>query len=246
MSRRGPGPDHSDGPMAFVEALDEPELTEDDRHHLGRVLRVRPDDPMVLCDGRGAWRSARFGDPVQLAGPVQHVDPPPWPITVAFALPKGDRPELVVQKLTELGVDRIVPLLAERSVVRWDPAKADKQRSRWRRVAREAAMQCRRTWLPMIEPLAHAADFVAAESDGGAAVAMAERGGVGLDAWVASAPSSASRVVAVGPEGGWTADELAAAPATVRVGDHVLRVETAAIACAAILTAERARPRAGS
>ncbi len=100
--------------------------------------------------GGGAGSARRSSRPAR-----SQVDPPPAPtITVAFALVKGERPELVVQKLTELGVDRIVPFLAERSVVRWEPDKAERNATRLRRVAVEAAMQCRRTWLPEVAALA--------------------------------------------------------------------------------------------
>src|SRR5690606_33698018 len=112
------------GPLVFVDDLEHPELTVDDHHHLGRVRRLRRGDPVVIGDGRGSWRSGSFADRVpQDLGPV-HTAPPPAPaVGVGFALVKGQKPELVVQKLTELGVDRIVPFVAARSVVRWDDAK---------------------------------------------------------------------------------------------------------------------------
>src|SRR5689334_5905696 len=80
---------------------------------------------LTAADGAGAWRLCAFADAAHLEpiGDVQHV-PAPRAVTVAFALTKGDKPELAVQKLTELGVDRIVPLVAAHSVVRWDDAKA--------------------------------------------------------------------------------------------------------------------------
>ena len=104
--------------MVFVDDLDAPSLAGDDEHHLRRVLRVRDGEEITLADGSGRWRAATFGDPVRAASAI-HVEPEPVPmITIAFALVKGDRPEFVVQKLTELGVDRIVPFVAARSVVR--------------------------------------------------------------------------------------------------------------------------------
>jgi 16S rRNA (uracil1498-N3)-methyltransferase len=220
------GPTGDDGPHVFVTDVDQPELDDDDRHHLARALRVRPGDPFTVADGTGAWRRCRFGDPVEIDGDVV-VDPAPQPpLTVAFALVKGERPELVVQKLTELGVDRIIVFAASRSVVRWDDAKAAKQVERLRRVAREAAMQCRRTRLPAVDGLASFADVVALPGAVGA-----DRGG--------SPPSLDHPVVLVGPEGGWSPDERAALAATVGLGDQVLRAETAAFTAAALLGALR-------
>ena len=81
-------------------------------------------------------------------------------LTIAFALVKGERTEWAVQKLVELGVDRIVPFVTERSVVRWDEARAAHQHERWQRVARAAAMQSRRPRLATVEPLRAFADIV--------------------------------------------------------------------------------------
>ena len=101
------------------------------------------------------------------------------PVTVAFAPPKGDRPEWAVQKLTELGVDRIVPLVAARSVVRWTGDRAAAPVERLRRVAREAAMQSRRAWLPVVE---EPSSFAAVAARPGAALAVAGGDPPSLDA----------------------------------------------------------------
>ena len=134
-------------------------------------------------------------------------DPRPAPpITVAFALVKGERPELVVQKLTELGVDRIVPFLADRSVVRWEPAKADRNAERLRRVALEAAMQSRRTWVPEVADVTTFA-LVCELSRARPAPSATE-----------ALPSLARPTLLVGPEGGWSPSERAALPALVGLG----------------------------
>src|SRR5688500_562389 len=111
---------------AFVDDLDVPRLDGDDQRHLQRVLRLRPGSEVTAGDGAGRWRPCLLtdGPGLDVVGDVV-ADPDPGPaLTVGFALVKGEKPELVVQKLTELGVDRIVPFDAERSVVRWEPAKA--------------------------------------------------------------------------------------------------------------------------
>ncbi|HUS61779.1 MAG TPA: RsmE family RNA methyltransferase [Acidimicrobiales bacterium] len=211
----------------FVDDLDAPALLDADAHHLGRVLRLRDGESVTVGDGRGGWRSCRFlagGLDLDIDGETRRDPAPVVGITVGFALLKGDRPELVVAKLTELGVDRIVAVVAERAVVRWDDDKAGHGVDRLRRVAREAAMQSRRLWLPEVAPLT----AVASLSD----AALAEPGG--------RPPSLDRPVVIVGPEGGWTAAELAGAAATADLGPQVLRGETAAIAVAVLLTALRA------
>ena len=173
-------------------------------------------------DGGGraasATRSSRSAAAVAVEAPRPEV-------AVGFAVLKGGRPEHIVQKLTELGVDRIVAFAAERSVVRWDEANAARQVERWRRVAREAVMQCRRLWLPHLEPVRAFGDLDLS----GAALAVP--GGRAL------APGE--NFVLIGPEGGWTGTELAAATRHVGLGPHVLRAETAAIAAASVLGARR-------
>jgi 16S rRNA (uracil1498-N3)-methyltransferase len=223
-----PGPTSQDGPHAFVADLDAPALSDDDDHHLRRVQRLRPGDSLTVSDGAGRWRLARLGavGAVEADGPIEVVPRPEPAVTVGFAVLKGDRNEWVVQKLTELGVDRIVPLAAERCVVRWDEAKAARQHARLARVAREAAMQSRRCWLPEILPLSSLPDVASRP-----AVARADRGGEPLTDDV--------HVVVVGPEGGWTDAERDVIPTAVALGDHVLRAETAAVAAAVLLATNR-------
>lgn len=230
MTATDAAPDGTHGPHVLVADVERPALGDDDRHHLERVLRVRPGDPLTVGDGAGAWRACRLGAEPDPVDRIHHVARPAPAIGVGFALIKGGRPELVVQKLTELGVDRIMPFVAARSVVRWEPTKAARNVARLRRVAREAVMQSRRAWLPVVDEIGDLAELF----DGGAAgCALADRGG---------APVSLEHpVVLVGPEGGWTDDERARGLPTVRLGDAVLRAETASIAAATLLADARFR-----
>ena len=212
-------------PHALVVDVDDPALNDSDRHHLERVLRVRPGDVLTAGDGAGHWRECRMGAVLEPVSEVMFEPAPEPEVTVGFAVLKGGRSEYVVQKLTELGVDRILPFAAERSVVRLDPSRVDKWLERWRRVAREAVMQCRRRWLPSIEPMRDFRDL--------------ERAGVVLAVGGARAAAPGEHCVLVGPEGGWTQQELAAVPDHVGLGPHVLRAETAAVAAATLLTARR-------
>lgn len=223
----GSGPDGRGGPHAFVADIDAPALADDDHHHLSRALRLRPGDPLTVGDGAGRWRRCRFGSPIEPDGVVVTVPRRSPALTVAFALIKGDRPELVVQKLTELGIDNIVGFLGERSVVRWDQPKRDRHRQRWERVAREASMQSRRVWLPTIEPIV---DFAQ----------LRERPGLVLADPGAEELSDAVTAVAVGPEGGWSPAERAGMTC-VGLGETVLRAETAALAAGVLVAANRRR-----
>ncbi len=225
------GPLRSSAAHVFVTDLDVPTLADDDHHHLARVLRVRPGQPVTVSDGAGRWRSCtwRGGGVVEPTSEVMRSPAPTPAVTVGFALTKGERPEWVVQKLTEVGVDRIVVLAAARSVVRLDDEVTDRRLERWRRVARTAAMQSRRTRLPMVEGLVPLGDAVAAM---GPTAALAEPGG--------DAPSLHRPAVLVGPEGGWSQEELGSGAPTVALGANVLRAETAAVAAAVLLCGLRA------
>jgi 16S rRNA (uracil1498-N3)-methyltransferase len=199
--------------------VDSVAIGEEEHHHLFRVLRLRGGEAVTMTDGAGRWRECRVERGTVVAvGDVWREESPVVPLTIAFAIPKRDRPEWIVQKLTEIGVDRIVLLDAERSIVRWDPDRAERHVSKLRKVAVEALQQCRGVWIPEIVGPVPAADVLPS------AVA-AEPGGRALD--------GTDRTIAVGPEGGWTPHELSVAADTIDLGDRVLRVETAAVVAAA-------------
>lgn len=202
----------------FVADLDQPALSDGDLHHLGRVLRLRDGETVTATDGHGRWRSCRWrSGALEVDGEIVATDRAEPAIAVGFALTKGAKPEWVVQKLTEIGVDAILPFTADHSVVRWDESKAAAQLGRWREVARLAAMQSRRTRLPDIAPVA---GFAEVSQRSGAALAHPGGGPLTL----------ATPVVLVGPEGGFSPGELARDTPRVDLGWTVLRAETAALA----------------
>jgi 16S rRNA (uracil1498-N3)-methyltransferase len=204
-----------------VDDVGSPKLSPDALHHLGRVLRLRRGEAVTVTDGAGRWRCTEFtGDGVEPAGEVVTELPPDPPLTIAVAPPKGDRLEWLVGKCTEVGIDRIVLIDAEHSVVRWPDERAVRQLDRLRRVAAEAASQSRRVWLPQLAGPAPAAQVLPE-------CAAAEPGGRPL--------RGDDTAVAVGPEGGWSPNELEVAGAEVSLGPNVLRVETAAVAAAALM-----------
>ena len=226
----------------FVDRLDDRVVVDGrDGHHLQRARRVRVGETITAADGYGRWRV--FTVVVADAGRVQleatsalaHEARLAPMLTVACSLTKGEKPELAVQKLTELGVDRVLLVQAARSVVRWDDERTASGLDRLRRVAREAAAQSRRARVPVVEGPVMTAELV--EMPG---LVVAAPGGV--RAPELPTPPGGEWVVAVGPEGGFDADELAAMAAAPRlaIGPFVLRAETAAIAAAAALAGGRA------
>lgn len=225
MTMGEPAPDGEHGPHVLVEDVSAPRLADDDRHHVERVLRLRRGDRLTVGDGRGGWCPCRLGDEPEAVGEIRQVPRPQPDLTVGFALIKGGRPELVVQKLTELGIDRMVVFGAARSVVRWNDDKSSRQLDRLHRVAREAVMQSRQPWLPAVEIVA---DFAAAATPG---AAMAHRGG--------APPTADTTHILIGPEGGWADEERTSGLPAIDLGAGVLRAETAAVAAGVLLTSIR-------
>jgi 16S rRNA (uracil1498-N3)-methyltransferase len=220
----------------FVESLEHPVLDGDDVHHLVRVLRLRQSEVVSASNGAGQWRLCRLGTDGELAVEGEIVDEPVRtpPITVGFALPKGDRPEWIVQKLTEIGVDRIILLHTTHSVVRWDDSRASRNLVRLAKVSREAAMQSRRVRLVDIVGPVGVGEICDSRATG---TAIAEPGG--------GEPGLGAPTILIGPEGGWTASELALCSSTVSLGPTILRVETAALVAATQLVMLREQAAIG-
>jgi len=212
----------------FVEDLATLVIADDDRHHLARVLRLRDGDPLTASNARGGWRTTVFGASIEPTGPVHDVDPPRYELDLGIALTKSAKPEFAVQKATELGIDEIVVFHASHSVARWDADKRAKNEVRLGRVAREAAMQSRRVTIPRVRFTAAANDVLHRPN-----VVRADFGGEPL--------SADHRFVLVGPEGGWSEDEIDVVTNTVDLGPTVLRAETAAVVAASHMVRLRAR-----
>ena len=184
--------------------------------------------PRRPTGGRAA-KAGRFR--LEVAGPVHVMQRPLPKLEIGFSWAKTERTEWAVAKLVELGVELLTPIVADRTVVRPDRAAAVRREGRLRRIAREAAMQSRRLFLPEIgasQTLDEALGRSAASE-----IALAEPGGGPI--------SLATPVVLVGPEGGWSERELALVGNKVSLGDGILRIETAAVVAGALLTAMRSR-----
>ena len=219
----------------------------DESRHLVHVLRLRPGDTVIASDGAGHDYTVRLETLGETAtGTVLEVAAreaeSPLAVTLLQGVPKGDRMERIVRAATELGVARVCPVLAERTVVRLDAARWRERARRWQRVALEATKQSRRAVIPAVDlprPLAEwLTDLVPSE--------------LGLCVWEGSAPSMAtvleprervprSALLLVGPEGGLAQTEVDAARAqgmaVVSLGPRTLRTETAGPAVLAILQA---------
>jgi 16S rRNA (uracil1498-N3)-methyltransferase len=216
------------------------ELRGEEARHLTRVLRAEAGERYEISDGRAVWlaeiEEAR-GDRVIFRA-IEPVEAPETPvrITLCAALIKFDRFEWAIEKATELGVDRVLPVEAARSEKGLFEASA-KRSERWMRIARESGQQSRRLRPPAILPASRFDDCLRIEAD--QRYFMEESGAPPLLRMLPDLRSAGARVaVLVGPEGGWTDREREAASACwqpVSLGPQVLRAETAVIAALAVL-----------
>jgi len=218
-------------------ALSEPVLSldADQARHARRVLRLQPGDGVELFDGRGRVAQAQLvsfdgGATLKLIS-VQTVAALRPCIELATAMPKGGRADDMVNQFTQLGVDRITPLRTRRSSV--DPR--DAKLERLQRIAVEAAKQCGRAWLPVIDPMMDLQDVLPRPADLRLAAALSDDAQPHPSMW-----REAARIqILIGPEGGWSDEEHAQLKAAGshlwRLGPHTLRIETAAAAAVALL-----------
>ena len=223
-------------------------LGAEEARHLRDVLRLRPGDEAFVFDGEGREYSCvvrEVGRGAVTLDVRERVEPlrpeSPLDLALCLALLKGEKFDLVVQKATELGVTRIVPVLTRRADVRLRDGGDTSRGARWRRLALEAAKQSGRARIPTVaDPVAVAALLADEEHAAGARLMFAERGGRGLIEIAGEFGARPGRAAAlVGPEGGWEDEEIARAReagwAVVTLGGRTLRAETAAVAVSALL-----------
>jgi 16S rRNA (uracil1498-N3)-methyltransferase len=218
-------------------------LDGEEGRHAATVRRIVAGESILVGDARGTVltcqvRSVSSGR-VEADVVSRSSVPLPEPrLVVVQALPKGDRAELAIELLTELGADEIVPWSASRSITLWQGERGAKALERWRRIAREATKQSRRAWAPDVAELASTADVGQRLGAAGTALVLHEDASIGI-AEVPLTPSG-DVVLVVGPEGGISPDELtrfeAAGAVAVHLGPAVLRTSTAGGAAAAALS----------
>jgi 16S rRNA (uracil1498-N3)-methyltransferase len=232
----------------------------DEGFHAATVRRIRPREELMLGDGVGGLarcvveQTDRDGLRARVVERWQ-VPPVQPPVTVVQALPKSERSELAIELATEAGADSLVAWQAARCVARWEGARADKGLRRWRAVARAAAQQSRRAYIPSVDGVLSTAvltqRIVDEVASGGTVLTLHESAdGSLMDLHLAQAKSV---TVVVGPEGGIAPDELAAFAAAgaiaVRLGPTVLRTSTAAavaLGALGVLTPRWEQPERGS
>jgi 16S rRNA (uracil1498-N3)-methyltransferase len=212
--------------------------------HLTRVLRLEAGAPLTVFNGQGGEYPAVLGvrsgkkvlarlgrhDAVERESPLS--------ITLLQGVARGERMDLIVQKATELGVSRIVPVLADRSVVKVDAKQRERKLEHWRSIAISACEQCGRNRVPEVHAPAALGDAVGALSAGSLRCLLAADGG---DSLASAARGVTNVVLLIGPEGGLADNERQFARANgfaaYRLGPRILRTETAGLAALATLQA---------
>ena len=249
-----------------------------DGFHLSRVMRAKLGDHIVVADdigqvgeyeitgfgtgsamGSGQGRQgaeAQAGTPeggvveLSLVELLDESTESPVELVLAQCLPKGDKLELIVQKATELGVNRLVPLVSENCVVKYDAKKAKARQERWQKIANEAGKQCGRTILPVVEPVQSLKEWLPRVAAGARenakkiclCMCYENEQQQGIKEFLHAHRNFSTFVFIIGPEGGFSLAEADLAGelgiASVSLGTRILRAETAAIAAAAIIQYE--------
>lgn len=239
-------------PLFLVEAgqLEAPVITLSgpEGHHAAAVRRLRVGERADVSDGSGGLAEGVVTSvgksSVTLGVRAVHSVPAPSPrLVVAQALPKGDRGELAVELMTEVGVDAVIPWAAARSVTRWQGERGAKSLAKWRATAREAAKQSRRPWLPKIEELATTSALVKRVATAAHALILEADAEAKLQEL--TLPAAGEILLLVGPEGGISPEERATLSAAgakeARLGPTVLRTSTAGAAATVILMTKTER-----
>jgi 16S rRNA (uracil1498-N3)-methyltransferase len=223
-------------------------LDGDEGHHAARVLRVRVGETVAVTDGHGGRVEGRVlrvdGGRVEVSVDRREQEAAPQPrVVVAQALPKGERAEIAVQLMTEVGVDAVVPWQARRCEVRWEGERGARSRDRWQRTADAATKQARRAWALQVEPTVGTGQLLGRVRDSACAVVLDAAAPLPLQD--VALPAQGEVLLVVGPEGGITDDELAELEAAgarcARLGPSVMRTSTAGAVAAALVLAATAR-----
>jgi len=214
-------------------------------HHL-HVVRQQAGDELVLFNGDGGQARARLVEigKRRASAEVLALDAVdvelPFRITLAQGLPEGSKMDWIVEKAVELGAAAIVPLAAQRSVVRLSGERADKRLAHWQGVVVSASEQCGRNRLAAVQPIQDFHRWLGQDADGGTRILLSPRADTSLAQWARATPAQDVTVL-VGPEGGFTDQEeeaaVAAGALALSMGPRVLRTETAGLAALAILAA---------
>ncbi len=221
----------------------------DEFKHLAFVLRLKPEEEVYLFDGEGREykgllkRVDKDHAVVELVEQLAASRESPLQLYLVQGIAKGEKMDLVIQKATELGVCGVIPLQAERSIVRLSAEKKEERRERWQRVALEAAKQCRRTKIPAVASPQSLEEYLQGLPEERLLLIPWEEGGTPLKTVLSDPAMKAYKDkqihVLIGPEGGWEFAEvarvLACGAVAVSLGPRILRTETASIATLAVI-----------
>lgn len=219
---------------------DEVTVTGSDAHHLGYALRAKEGDRVIAADRDGKTAVMEItgftSDTVtlKLIEEIEADTESPIALTLAMCLPKADKMEFIVQKSVELGVSAIQPIKSANCVVKYDEKKSEARREKWQRIANEAAKQCGRTLIPVVEPIRDIKEWLAERTEAdGLFLCYENEEKLSLGTWL-NEKNQKQYTALIGPEGGFSPDEAAAAKkagaAVVTLGPRILRAETAALA----------------
>jgi 16S rRNA (uracil1498-N3)-methyltransferase len=216
-------------------------LSTDETHHLVRVIRSKPGDEVFVFDGSGnEYRCSLVGESagrarLKVIEPMADIVESPLDLTLGQALAKGEKFDFIVQKATELGVRRIIPIATRHADVKIDQDQIVPRTDRWKRISLEAVKQCGRRHLVEISAPIALSTMLESEKPETRSLLLvfSERGGSSIDATLTNLGDASAITLLIGPEGGWSDDELDLVEArggrAVTLGPRILRTETAAL-----------------
>ncbi|GGD04400.1 16S rRNA (uracil(1498)-N(3))-methyltransferase [Pontibacillus salipaludis] len=218
-------------------------ITGEDVHHIGKVMRMKPEHHILCCTPEGDLAECEITDittetvTCQIVEWLEEEKELPASVTIAQGLPKGDKMEHVIQKGTELGASQFIPFEAERSIVKWDQKKSQKKITRYQKIAKEASEQSHRTMIPSVSELHSLGDLIALQPNYDWVVFAYEdeaksQSYRSLKEVLTQFQQGQRILVIIGPEGGFSEQEVQtlkeAGALAVRLGPRILRTETAA------------------
>lgn len=240
-------------PRFFVKPEDinenEIKIFDEEYNHIKNVLRLKCGDKITVCDGAGTDYSAlidSFGSNCVFAGILSsqgNLTEPPIDVVLYQGVPKSDKMDLIIQKSVELGIKRIVPVLTERTIVKFGNEKdMGAKVSRWQRIALEASKQCNRGMVPVIERPMTYTNALESSRDSQLRIIPFENEKGNTLKRILKCDSKKSISVFIGPEGGFSEDEVKRAKLSgiepVTLGPRILRTETAGFVVLSILMYE--------